>query len=103
MNLRHLRTFVLIADAGGIAHASNRLHLSSPAASRQLLALEAEFNVKLFHRSGRRLQLTPSQLARRAGPRAQGGNIGLLRIGAPPCGGQKKARLCCASFDWGGD
>jgi LysR family cyn operon transcriptional activator len=47
MNLRHLRTFVLIADAGGIAHASNRLHLSSPAESRQLLALEAEFNVKL--------------------------------------------------------
>jgi LysR family transcriptional regulator, cyn operon transcriptional activator len=99
MNLRHLRTFVLIADAGGIAHASNRLHLSSPAASRQLLALEAEFNVRLFDRVGRRLQLTSQgkDLLERSrlllaeadslGERARalkGGSAGLLRIGAPP-------------------
>jgi DNA-binding transcriptional LysR family regulator len=99
MNLRHLRTFVLIADAGGIAHASNRLHLSSPAASRQLLALEAEFNVRLFDRVGRRLHLTSQgkDLLERSrlllaeadslGERARalkGGSAGLLRIGAPP-------------------
>jgi DNA-binding transcriptional LysR family regulator len=59
MNLRHLRTFVLIADAGGIAKASGRLHLSQPAASRQILSLEAELGVKLFARVGRRFRLTP--------------------------------------------
>lgn len=99
MNLRHLRTFVLIAESGGIARASGRLHLSSPAASRQILALENEFRVKLFDRIGRRLQLTPEGedlLARcrrllsdaeSLGERARAlkaGQTGLLRIGAPP-------------------
>jgi LysR family cyn operon transcriptional activator len=99
MNLRHLRTFVLIAESGGIARASNRLNLSSPAASRQILALESDFRVKLFDRIGRRLQLTPEgedllarcrQLladAESLGERARtlkAGQTGLLRIGAPP-------------------
>jgi DNA-binding transcriptional LysR family regulator len=58
MNLRHLRTFVLIADSGGIAKAGGRLHLSQPAASRQILALEQELGVQLFARVGRRFRLT---------------------------------------------
>ena len=99
MNLRNLRTFVLIAEAGGITHASDRLHLSVPAASRQILALEQELRVKLFDRIGRRLQLTSdgadllsrsrrllddaNALSERA--RAlKAGQTGLLRIGAPP-------------------
>jgi LysR family transcriptional regulator, cyn operon transcriptional activator len=99
MNLRHLRTFVLIADSGGIAHASDRLHLSSPAASRQILALENELRVQLFDRVGRRLQLTPEgedlllrsrrllndaeSLTERA--RAlKSGHTGLLRVRAAP-------------------
>jgi len=99
MNLHQLRTFVLIAESGGIARASNRLHLSAPAASRQILALESEFRVKLFDRIGRRLQLTPEgedllersrQLltdAESLGERARAlkaGHTGLLRFGAPP-------------------
>jgi LysR family transcriptional regulator, cyn operon transcriptional activator len=58
MNLRALRTFVATADSGGLGRASERLHLSQPAASRQIDALEAEFGVPLFQRVGRRLQLT---------------------------------------------
>src|SRR5262245_38637011 len=57
-NLRYLHTFVSIVDAGGIARASARLKVSQPAASRQLLALEAELGVPLFDRIGRRLRLT---------------------------------------------
>ena len=41
MNLRHLQTFVVIAEAGSIARAGARLTVSQPAASRQVLALEA--------------------------------------------------------------
>ena len=58
MNFRNLRTFVTIADAGGVARAATLLNLSQPAASRQIYALEAELGVKLFDRIGRRVQLT---------------------------------------------
>jgi DNA-binding transcriptional LysR family regulator len=58
MNLRQLQTLITVADAGGFARAAGRLHLSQPAASRQIQALEAELGVLLFDRIGRRLQLT---------------------------------------------
>jgi LysR family cyn operon transcriptional activator len=59
MNLRAVRTFVATADAGGLGRASERLHLSQPAASRQIHALETELGVALFAREGRGLRLTP--------------------------------------------
>jgi len=70
MNLRYLHTFVSIVDSGSIARASARLNVSQPAASRQILALEAELGVPLFDRIGRRLRLTSQgedllQLSRR--------------------------------------
>jgi LysR family transcriptional regulator, cyn operon transcriptional activator len=40
-NLNQLRTFVTVVEAGGIHRAVARLHLSQPAASRQITALEA--------------------------------------------------------------
>jgi DNA-binding MarR family transcriptional regulator len=58
MNLRHLRTFVAIADNGGFARAAARLNLTQSAASRQILALETELDVRLFDRIGRRVHLT---------------------------------------------
>src|SRR5262249_32751467 len=58
MNLRHLRTFIAIVDAGGVARAAARLHMTQPTASRQVEALESEFGVPLFDRIGRRVRLT---------------------------------------------
>jgi LysR family transcriptional regulator, cyn operon transcriptional activator len=99
MNLRHLQAFVSIADAGGIARAGARLTVSQPAASRQILALEAELGLRLFDRIGRRLQLTSEgeDLLRQTrrllleaevlGARARalkGGDTGILRVGATP-------------------
>jgi DNA-binding transcriptional LysR family regulator len=99
MNLRQLRTFVEIADAGGLARAEGRLHVSQPAASRQIQALETELGVPLFDRVGRRLQLTSEgeDLLRRSrrllqdadsiGERARAlksGQTGILRVGATP-------------------
>lgn len=58
MNLRSLRLFVTTAESGGLGRASGRLHLSQPAASRQLQALESELGIALFERQGHRLRLT---------------------------------------------
>lgn len=99
MNLRNLRTFVAVADAGSIARASAHLNLSQPAASRQILALEGSLKVKLFDRIGRRFRLTSEgeSLLRRSrrlimdadalSMEAQALNraqAGLLRVGATP-------------------
>jgi DNA-binding transcriptional LysR family regulator len=103
VNLRNLRTFVIVADAGGFARASGRLNLTQSAASRQILALEQELGVALFDRIGRRIQLTSEgqDLLRRSrrvlevecwkmwhplGDRAlafKTGHAGALRVGAP--------------------
>jgi LysR family transcriptional regulator, cyn operon transcriptional activator len=99
MNLRHLRAFAAIADAGGFVRAAAGLNLSQPALSRQIHALEDELGVSLFDRVGRRVQLTSEgeDLLRRGrrllaeadslGERARllrGGETGILRIGATP-------------------
>lgn len=99
MNLRHLRAFATVAATGGFGRAADRLHLSQPALSRQIHALEAEFGVPLFGRIGRSVQLTSEgeDLLRRTqrlladadslGERARSlkaGDTGILRIGATP-------------------
>jgi DNA-binding transcriptional LysR family regulator len=96
MNLRQLRTFIAIAESGGFARAESRLHLSQPAASRQIQALEAELGLLLFDRIGRSIQLTSEgedllrrgrrllQEAESFTERAQalkGGQAGTLRVG----------------------
>ena len=99
MDLRHLRTFVTVAEQGTVSEASLRLRIAQPALSRQINALEEELGVRLFDRVRRRLVLTGegeqlladccnilsavgslserAQLLRRA-------NLGVLRVAATP-------------------
>ena len=58
MDLRRLRTFVVVAEQGTVSNAANKLHITQPALSRQLQDLQAEFGVRLFDHVGRRLRLT---------------------------------------------
>jgi DNA-binding transcriptional LysR family regulator len=58
MDLRHLRTFVTVAEQGTVSKASLRLRIAQPALSRQIKELEEELGLRLFDRVRRRLILT---------------------------------------------
>src|SRR5438552_4513087 len=58
MELRHLRYFAAVADAGNVSRAARRLHMTQPALSRQIQDLERDLACRLFDRIGRRVVLT---------------------------------------------
>jgi DNA-binding transcriptional LysR family regulator len=60
MNLdwEKLRLFEAVAEAGSFTEAARRLHISQPALSRQIAALEGDIGAKLFHRHARGLAMT---------------------------------------------
>src|ERR1700751_1039588 len=58
MELRHLRYFVAVAEALSFTKAAERLHLAQPSLTRQIKDLEAEIEVWLIDRSGKRISLT---------------------------------------------
>lgn len=58
MDLATLNAFVAIAETGSFSLAGERLHLTQPAVSKRLAALEAQLNVRLFDRLGRETDLT---------------------------------------------
>jgi DNA-binding transcriptional LysR family regulator len=51
MELYQLRSFVAIAEAGQLTRAAEKLHVSQPALSAQLKALEDELDLTLFERT----------------------------------------------------
>jgi DNA-binding transcriptional LysR family regulator len=51
MELRELRAFVAVVEEGGLSAAARRLHLSQPALSQAMSALERELGVQLLVRS----------------------------------------------------
>lgn len=58
MELRQLRYFVGVHEAGSLLKASTRLHVAQPALGQQMAALEAEVGARLLHRSSRGVTLT---------------------------------------------
>ena len=69
MNLRQLRYFCEVVEAGSAAHAAERLHVAPTAISMQLGQLEAHLGGELFDRSRRPMEATP--LGRFFYPRAK--------------------------------
>lgn len=58
INYKHLQYFWMVAKEGGVARASDRLHLTPQTISGQLSLLEENLGVALFNRVGRNLELT---------------------------------------------
>lgn len=56
----HLETFCAVVEAGSLNVAAGRLHLSQPAVSKQIKALEAELGVALLTRGSQGVELTPA-------------------------------------------
>ena len=53
-----LYTFIKLAECESTTQTALELHMTQPAVSQQLKALETEYNIQLFNREGRRIILT---------------------------------------------
>lgn len=63
MNFYQLEVFCTVANAKSISKAARKLHLSQPAVSQQIQAMESYYNVTLFNRSPQGVTLTePGEL-----------------------------------------
>lgn len=58
-----MSAFVEVADSGSFSAAAERLHLTQPAISKRIAALEARLHRSLFDRVGRRITLTEAGIA----------------------------------------
>ncbi|MBK9243375.1 MAG: LysR family transcriptional regulator [Burkholderiales bacterium] len=58
MELYQLRSFTVVAEEGHLTRAAERLHVSQPAVSGQIKALEQELGLRLFERSASGMVLT---------------------------------------------
>lgn len=61
--LHLLAAFCAVADAGSLNRAAEALHMTQPAVTRQIQALERELGAVLLARSRQGVQLTPAGLA----------------------------------------
>ncbi len=105
LEFRHLRTLIAIAETGNLSKAARRLHLSQPALSHQVRALEEHYHGELFERKSSPLRL--SGLGRRlvelaylvdgAITRAEDD---LSRIANGESGQLRIAVECHSCFDW---
>src|SRR6185503_12027788 len=58
MNLQHLRYLLAVSRLGSFTGAASAMNVTQPAISGGIAELESELGVKLFHRQGRKVELT---------------------------------------------
>ena len=63
MDIAALRVFAAVAREGSLSRAAERLHLTQPAVSLQIKALQERLNLRLFERTPRGMRLTPDGAA----------------------------------------
>jgi DNA-binding transcriptional LysR family regulator len=60
LNFHQLHIFHTVAEKESFSHAAQALHMTQPAVTMQVQALEDYFGVKLFHRSTKKIELSES-------------------------------------------
>lgn len=58
MTLEQLRIFIAVAEHLHFTNAADALYITQPAVSAAIRSLESEYSVQLFHRIGRRIEIT---------------------------------------------
>lgn len=96
MELRHLQSFLVLAEELNFSRAARRLHIAQPSLSQQIRQLETEVETELFDRTVRPIRLTNAgqvlrtdahvlisdmEATARQVRRAGQGQVGRLRIG----------------------
>jgi DNA-binding transcriptional LysR family regulator len=114
LNTIHLQTFLAVVEFGNYSSAADRLHMSQPAVSQHIRALESQLgDVRLFRRAGKQMALTHAgeELAEAAREmvalsdrtleniRALRGQIsGRITIGCTPSSGERLLPPLLAGF-----
>ena len=68
LELRHLRTFLAVAERQSFTRAAEDLHVAQQAVSQQIKALERVLGVTLLQRTSRRVELTTEGLIQSSFP-----------------------------------
>lgn len=102
---RHLQSLQAIDDAGSLAKAAERLHLTQSALSHQIKGLEHYFDVPLFLRHTKPIKLSPAgrkllELAQTVLPRIAAVEEEMTRLAAGEAGRLYIAIECHACYDW---
>lgn len=63
METQHLQAFVEVASSKSFSEAAEVLHITQPAVSKRIAALESQLDCRLFDRIGRTVQLTEAGIA----------------------------------------
>ena len=63
LDIHQLNIFVVAAETLNFTQAAQQLHMTQPSVSQHIQALERHFDIELFIRNGRNLELTDAGMA----------------------------------------
>lgn len=105
IELRHFKTLIALAETGNLSKAGKRMHLSQPAVSHQIRAVEEHYEIELFERKSDPLRFSAAGqllvgLAYDVMKKVQDGERDLARIAQGQAGQLRIAVECHSCFDW---